>query len=229
MIKKILILALLLSVTIITTTAYACIPTPEEEFQAWADTHQIILQGTKQNQSFHYTNGWNATRDAIDWKTVPNHMNVYTGLKSIPDSVLAVAKGQTMYISSKSGNSYTVLGSWCSYPILCGMNKGSILEQPIPVRTVTHEMGHIVDFNGIQCTYGCSQSNFFSMKTLRMSTFALPQTTVSTYAGTNTNENFAESFTYFVNEANLFRSKIVTDPTLAPEYNFMKTLFGKEY
>jgi len=203
-----------------------------KRFQNWADDHGIKLQGTNKKTNELYYNGWNQTRDSIDWKSIPNSINVYTALSKLPEEVLQVVKGQTLYISNQDGRSYTVLGSWPEYHILENMNKGIILEQPISIQTVTHEFGHVIDFNAIQCNYGCSLTNYNTMKTQRMIIFATPQPGyISSYAKTNTNENFAENFAFYVNQPATYQTKLLQDPTLKNEYNFLKNIIfsGKVY
>jgi len=202
------------------------------KFQNWADDHGIKLQGTNKKTNQLYSNGWIESRDGVDWKSIPNNMNAYLALSKLPDDVLKVAKGQTLYLSNQNGRSYTVLGSWPSNHILTNMNKGIILEQPISIQTVTHEFGHVVDFNAIQCNYGCSLTNYNTMKAQRMIIFATPQPGyISSYAKTNTNENFAENFAFFVNQPAMYQTKLLQDATLKNEYNFLKNIIfsGKVY
>jgi len=203
-----------------------------KKFQNWADDHDIKLQGTNKKTNQLYSNGWVQSRDGVDWKSIPNNLNVYYALSKLPEDVLKVAKGQTLYLSNQNGRSYTVLGSWPSNHILENMNKGIILEQPISIQTVVHEFGHLVDFNGIQCNYGCSITNYNTMKSQRMTIFAIPQPGyISNYAKTNTNENFAENFAYYVNRPITYTTKLLQDPSLKNEYNFLKNIIfsGKVY
>jgi len=202
-----------------------------EKFQKWADDHDIKLQGTNKNTDELYYYGWDQSRDGIDWKTIPNNINVYTALSKLPEDVLQVAKGQTLYISNQDGRSYTVLGAWSEYHILENMNKGIILEQPISIHTVLHEFGHVIDFNAIQCNYGCSLTNYNSMKDKRIEIFSTHQEKyISNYASTNSNENFAENFAYYVNQPSIYQTKFLDDSNLEEEYDFLNNIFsGKAY
>lgn len=198
-----------------------------EKFQKWADDHGIKLQGTNKKANDLYYNGWNQSRDEVDWKSIPNSINVYTALSKLPDDILKVAKGQTLYISNQDGRSYTVPGSWQEYHILENMNKGIIIEQPISIHTVLHEFGHVVDFNAIQCNYGCSLTNYNSMKDKRMEIFSTYQSEyISSYASTNSNENFAENFAYYVNQPSVYQTKLLVDSKLKEEYDFLNNIFS---
>ena len=236
MAKNLVIMTLFFLLSILyTVDVFAFNPPQSDEltkFQKWADDHGIKLQGTNKKTNELYYDGWIQSRDGIDWKTVPNNMNVYTALSKLPDDVLKVAKGQTLYLSNQNGRSYTVLGSWPTSHVLENMNKGIIIEQPISIQTVVHEFGHVVDFNAIQCTYGCSLFNYDTMKAKRMTIFAIPQPEyISSYAKTNSNENFAENFAYYVNQPATYHTKLLKDSTLKEEYNFLKDIIfsGKTY
>jgi hypothetical protein len=228
--KKILILIALVIFggVISSNSVFATNLTPSEEFtefQKWADDHSIILQGTNKSTNELYYGGWIQSRDGLDWKSIPNVMNVYTSLSKLPDDILQVANGQTIYLSNQNGRSYTVLGSWPEHHILENMNKGIILEQPISTQTIVHEFGHVVDFNAIQCTYQCSLFNYNSMNTQRLEIFETSQAGyISDYAKTNTNENFAENFAYYVNQPEKYQTKLLKDDTLKEEYNFIKNI-----
>jgi len=196
-----------------------------EILQKWANDHEIILQGTNKTTNELYYNGWIQSRDGIALKSVPNIINVYSALSKLPENVLQAAKGQTLYLSNQDGRSYTVLGSWSERHILENMNKGIILEQPITTQTVIHEFGHLLDFNSIQCTYGCNQSNYNTMNTQRLTIFSTPQASyISSYAETNSNENFAENFAYYVNQPETYQEKLAKDSTLKEEYDFLKNV-----
>jgi len=226
--KNLILFALIIFTCVISTNSvFASIPSSDElvKFQKWADDHDIILQGTNKKTNELYYDGWNQSRDGIDWKTVPNNINVYTALSKLPEDLLQVAKGQTLYISNQDGRSYTVLGSWPEYDILENMNNGIILEQPISTHTIMHEFGHVLDFNAIQCIYKCSSFNYNTMKTQRMEIFETPQLDfISRYASTNSNENFAENFAFYVNQPEIYQMKLLENPNLKEQYDFLKDI-----
>ena len=145
--------------------------------------------------------------------------------------------GKTIYFSTEFGRSYTVLGSFPDYNILEGLERGIILEQNINSHTVIHELGHIVDYHGIQGIYNDEQNIFEHVLDDRNSIFNISQDNsphstppngyISAYSAVNDAENFAENFAYYVIYPNEFRERLESDTLLTDEYEFMyKEIFS---
>jgi len=203
------------------------------EFETWADSHGISLVGVSKNSIDLYYDGYDDTVDYVNWKIVPGVLNVAESLYKIPDGVISVMDGKTIYFSTEYGRSYTVLGSFPDYDILVGLNRGIIIEQNISSYTVIHEIGHIVDYHGIKGMYNDSQNNFSDSLELRNSIFAveidyqinsseLPLGYVSVYSTANDAENFAENFAHYVERPEVFREMINDDQNLISNYDFIK-------
>ena len=203
------------------------------EFETWADSHGISLVGVSKNSLDLYYHGYDETADYVNWKTVPGVLDVADSLYKIPNEVISVMDGKTIYFSTEYGRSYSVLGSFPEYDILVGVDRGIIIEQNISSYTVIHEIGHIVDFHGIRGMYGDSQNHFNDSLELRDSIFAvkidyqidsseLPLGHVSAYSTANDAENFAENFAHYVERPEVFREMINDDPQLAGNYDFIK-------
>jgi len=204
------------------------------EFEIWANSHGISLVGVSKNSLDLYYEGYDEKVDYVDWKTVPGVLGVAESLYKIPDGVISVMDGKTIYFSTEYGRSYSVLGSFPEYDILVGVDRGIIIEQNISSYTVIHEIGHIVDYHGIQGMYNDSQNNFSDSLELRDSIFTveidyhmnsseIPLGYVSVYSTTNDAENFAENFAYYVERPEVFREMINTDQNLIDNYDFFKS------
>ena len=232
--KKTLFLLLLLFTLPILSTSFADVESDEiKEFENWATHHGINLVGVDKNAHHLYYSGFDSKTDSVDWKTIPGVLSVADSLYKIPDNVIQVMSGKTIYFSTEQGRSYTVLGSFPDYGILVGLDRGIIIEQNIRPYVAIHEIGHIVDFHGIRGMYDDSQNHFTHTSALRDSIFKVdvayhpnlsnpPSGHVSVYSTVNDAENFAESFAYFVEKPEHFRAQILTDPELIEEYEFLR-------
>jgi len=213
-----------------------------KEFEDWANEHGINLVGVSKNSYDLYYDGYDSEIDYVDWKKVPGVINVAESLYKIPDNVIQVMDGKTIYFSTEYGRSYSVLGSFPQYDILVGLDRGIIIEQNINSYTVIHEIGHIVDYHGIKGIYDDPHSYFSNTAKLRDSIFEVhvdyqtglsepPIGHVSVYSTANDAENFAENFAHYVERPDEFRQSIYDDPQLIEEYEFMrdKIFDGLEY
>lgn len=180
-----------------------------------------------------YYDGFDEKTDYVDWKGIPNVLIAADALYTIPENVLKVMDGKTIYFSTEYGRSYTVLGSFPDYGILEGLNRGIILEQNINPHTVIHEIGHIVDYHGIKGIYKDDQNIFSNSLDERNiifngidnyqsnSTIPLDEY-ISKYSAVNDAENFAENFAHYVIHPNEFRERVATDKLLTEEYEFLR-------
>lgn len=203
-----------------------------DQFQIWADKHGIDLVGVNKNAIDLYYFGFNPETDYVDWRIVPGVLIVANEFYQVPENVIQVMDGKTIYFSTEFGRSYTVLGSFPDYDILEGLERGIILEQNINSHTVIHELGHIVDYHGIQGIYDDKQNIFDHILEDRNSIFNItqeypqhstpPDGYISIYSTVNDAENFAENFTHYVLYPNEFRERLESDTLLIDEYEFMR-------
>lgn len=217
---------------------------PEDlrEFVEWAEGRGIKLQGINVESNKIYYDGYNPETDDVDLENVPGVLFAADGLYKIPDGVLETMRGKTFYFSTQFGRSYTILSSFPESGVLVGADRGVIVEQGISTRTVVHELGHIVDFHGIQGIYDDERDVFRSLKEERDDLFEVgfeydpdraepPAGFVSVYATANDNENFAEHFAHYVMDAEDFRKRAQADAEIARKYAFMRDRIfsGREY
>ena len=131
-----------------------------EQFENWANDHGITIVGVNKNSNDLYYTGYDKSTDSVNWKEIPGVLIAANSLYTVPENVLQVMYGKTIYFSTEYGRSYTVLDSFPDHDILVGLNRGIILEQNINSHTVIHELGHIVDYHGIQGIYNDEQNIF---------------------------------------------------------------------
>jgi hypothetical protein len=203
-----------------------------EQFENWANEHGIAIVGVNKNSNDLYYDGYDESTDSVNWKEISGVLIAADVLYTVPENVLQVMDGKTIYFSTEYGRSYTVLDSFPDHDILVGLNRGIILEQNINSHTVIHELGHIVDYHGIQGIYNDEQHIFDNSLNDRnfvfngMDNYSSDSVVsfgyVSSYSAVNDAENFAENFAYYVIYSNEFRDKVDTDPLLIEEYEFMR-------
>ena len=203
-----------------------------EQFENWADENNITLVGVNKNSNDLYYTGYNESTDSVNWKEISGVLIAADVLYTVPENVLQVMDGKTIYFSTEYGRSYTILDSFPDHDILVGLNRGIILEQNINSHTVIHELGHIVDYHGIQGIYNDKQNifdNFLDDRNLifnGMDEYSSDSVVsfgyISPYSAVNDAENFAENFAHYVIYSNEFREKVDTDPLLIEEYEFMR-------
>ena len=200
-----------------------------DQFENWANEHGIAIVGVNKNSNDLYYTGYDESTDSVNWKEIPRVLVAADALYTVPENVLQVMDGKTIYFSTEYGRSYTVLDSFPDHDILVGLNRGIILEQNTAPHTVIHELGHIVDYHGIQGIYDDEQNIFENSLDDRNSVFngmdnysSDSTGYISSYSAVNDAENFAENFAHYVIYSNEFREKILTDPLLIEEYEFMR-------
>jgi len=215
-----------------------------EQFENWANENGITIVGVNKDQHHLYNNGYDPKTDHVNWKEIPRVLIAAEALYKVPKNVIKVMDGKTIYFSTEHGRSYTVFGKTMPTDsvILKGVDRGLILEQNINQKNVLHELGHIVDYHGIQGRFYDKQHIFDHLIEDRISIFnvtqkyqpntgALSAGYISAYSAKSDLENFAETFAYYIVRPNEFREKIQTDTLLAEKYEFLRDniFLGSEY
>ncbi len=207
-------------------------------FENWARDHDISLIGTNKNAKYLFNPGMDPDKDVVELKDVPGVLIAAEALYKIPDNVLEVMAGKTIYFSTQEGRSITVFTSGSGDH----HKRGFIIEQNIRAGNVIHELGHIVDVHGIQGLYRDKQNIFSYAKEERDKIFevtleyqpnatAPPPGYISRYSTHSDLENFADNFAYYVIYPDVFRDRMKNDPLLVDEYEFLRDFVfnGKEY
>lgn len=211
-----------------------------KSLQVWAKERGILLQGITKDINSLYYNKYNSATDHIELAKVEYVSNILDALKLLPDSVLVVMQGKTIYISTISERPYTILaGDYLG--TLKGLNEGIILTQPLGFHNTIHEFGHILGYHGIEGLYDQNYPQFkqyigeyqriFDAEGITYPPSALPQGYMSIYSTANRAENFAEHLAFYVLSASEFRQKASTDAKILEKYKFLKekVFAGKEY
>jgi len=207
-------------------------------FENWARDHDIYLVGTNKNFKHLFKRGMDPDKDVVELKDVPGVLIAAEALYKIPDNVLEVMAGKTIYFSTQEGPSIAVFTSGSGDH----HKRGFIIEQNIRAGNVIHELGHIVDGHGIQGLYGDKQNIFSYAKDERDKIFEVtleyqpnatgpPPGYISRYSTYSDLENFADHFAYYVIYPDVFRDRMKNDPLLVDEYEFLRDFVfnGKEY
>jgi len=215
-----------------------------EEFENWASDNGITIVGVNKNSDDLHDNGYDPKTDYVNWKEIPRVLVAAEALYKVPKNVIKVMDGKTIYFSTERGGSYSVYGKPMPTEslILKGVDRGIILDQNSNPLNVLHELGHIVDYHGIQGRFYDKQNIFDHLIEDRISIFNVPQKYqpntgalsagyITVYSAKSDRENFAENFAYYIVYPNEFREKIQADTLLAEKYEFMrdKIFSGFEY
>ena len=198
----------------------------------WCQERGIKLVGITKNAHDLVYKGV-AEEDILPIHDIPNLHEVAAGLHEIPDPLLTVMEGKTFYLSNLPGRGYTILGSWSEKSILAKIDRGIILEQLITKRQTIHEFAHILDYHGIQGTYGDPNIFWPDLRELRDAVFAVPfdydrkrpappAGYMDIYSTANPAENFAQHFMYYILHGAEFRKKAQNDELLQKKYDFFK-------
>lgn len=206
------------------------------EFQTWAQERVISLVGITKDANEVYYQGL-YSNETVPLDEVPQWWEVQKGLKKIPDSVLEVMNDKTAYLSIKPGRGYAMATDW-----LEGTTAGFILEQPITKYQAVHELGHIVESNGVKGDGDKKAHIFPEAETESDRIFevtepynpnltAPPRGFIDVYSSANAAENFAQHFMSYVLKAEKFREQMKNDSLLKEKYDFFKKWIfdGKEY
>ena len=207
------------------------IGTPDElflvNFENWAEEHDISLVGI--NKSAKQLNwSFDHDKDQVELKDVPGVLIAAEALYKIPNNVLLVMAGKTIYFSTEDGRSFSVFASWVDNP----PSRGFIIEQNVRAVTVIHELGHIVDVHGIQGDFADEQNVFSYAKEDRNKIFQVALENkpndkeklgyITSYSSNNDLENFADHYAYYVVYPDVFRDEMKNDPLLSKKYEFLR-------
>ena len=205
-------------------------------FQVWAQERGISLVGITKDANEVYYQGL-YSNETVPLDEVPQWWEVKKGLKKIPDSVLEVMNDKTAYLSIKQGRGYAMATDW-----LEGTTAGFILEQQITEYQAVHELGHIVESNGVKGDGDKKAHIFPKAETESDRIFevtepynpnltAPPPGFIDVYSSANAGENFAQHFMSYVLKAEKFREQMKNDSLLKEKYDFFKKWIfeGKEY
>ncbi len=209
-----------------------------DELKWWAAQREITLQGVNKNAGYFASSGFVLDSDKITLENVPNVQSKASSLYKIPDHILEVMKGKTIYFSTQNGRSYAVAASFSQSQTLEELDRGLIIEQSKLKRSVLHELGHIVDFHGIQGKFEDRRNVVSNLINLRNELFqvnsqndeqtkTLPKGHLTKYSLKNSNENFAEHFAFYVIYPDEFRDKMNNDPLLKSKYEFFRDYIFK--
>jgi len=214
--------------------------TPDElflvNFENWAKEHDISLVGTNKNAN-QLNWSFDHDKDQVELKDVPGILTAAEALYKIPDNVLVVMAGKTIYFSTEDGRSFSVFAAWGAN----ALNRGFIIEQNVRAFTVIHELGHIVDVHGIQGDLADKQNVFSYEKEDRDEIFQVALENkpndkeklgyITGYSSKNDLENFADHYAYYVVYPDVFRDEMKNDPLLVKKYEFLRDFVfnGKEY
>ena len=213
--------------------------TPDElflaNFENWAEEHDISLVGTNKDAKQLFKWSFDPNKDQVELKDVPGILIAAEALYKIPDNVIVVMAGKTIYFSTEDGRSKSIHAAWGNDPL----SRGIIIEQNVRAATVIHELGHIVDVHGIRGDYEDKQNVFSYAKEDRNRIFQVIENKsndkemlgyISSYS-INGGENFAEHYAYYVIHPDMFRDEMKNDPLLTKKYEFLRDLIfdGKEF
>lgn len=212
------------------------------EFYDWATLQGITLQGVLRNVNYLYKNKFNPNSDSTSLDKIPGVYLAYLGMKILPDSVLEVMRGKTIYFSTvyfdDPYHPGVALIGYDTNKASNNLNSGILLSRPIYQQGAIHEVGHILEAYGIDSFGGDKFPNFKKLREEKnllfdtsnidpipddkLFTEPIPKGYISTYSTKNKAENFAETFAYYVWQGNFFRNQMINDPLLTQKYNFMK-------
>lgn len=191
----------------------------------WLLAHNVTPIGTKQNQDSLF---WDCPdticfdpAQQVPVETVEGFHEVVEALRKLPESLLQAFNNQKdggsteVYFSTQSGRSLMITGYYYY---------GLIIEQKKAIHEiVVHEYGHIVDNIGIRgMEFGYDYPPIWNLADEVNAIFDAQGDLISPYARTNTFEDFAEHFRYYVWKGTTFRTKALTNPDLAERYGFLK-------
>ena len=215
----------------------------------WAEEHGILLIGTNQGATELYYDGFDETLTVdpagIDDGDGRSYREAMEALKLLPDHVIVGMEPQynyhsggietkAIYFSTASGLGYANnMPYGYSEEVLVGVHTGFILEQWPAYRwfhLALHECGHIVDLVGTN-RGGYYWEPIWNLADEIDLIFDVEGELISQYAKTNSREDFAEHFAYYVWKGTTFRVKAQTNPDLEERYTFLRDqLFqGVEY
>jgi len=215
--------------------------TPDEllllNFENWAKEHDISLVGTNKNAKQLFKWSFDHNKDQVELKDVSGILIAADALYKIPDNVIVVMAGKTIYFSTEDGRSKSIHADGRINPL----DRGFIIEQNVRAATVIHELGHIVDVHGIQGDFEDEQNVFSYAKEDRDKIFQVALESkpndkeklgyITSYSSNSDLQNFAEHYAYYVVYPDVFRDEMKNDPLLVKKYEFLRDFIfsGKEF
>jgi len=214
----------------------------------WADQHQFLIYGTQQDANDLYYDGWNPAL-SCDPAVVPGYNEAINILKTLPDNVLRGLEPQynnytkkteqkAMYCSTQPNRGYAndmPMNYDAEGKILRDVHTGFIMEQGVSPwdKLAVHEAGHIIDLAGTNRGgyYWTPVQGWEDLADEINAIFDAQGDLISAYANTNSHEDFASHFCYYVWRGTTLRTKAATSTDVAERYNFLrdKMFLGIEY
>ncbi len=198
------------------------------ELTSWASTQTITLTGITKSIRVLYEKGLDS-EDETDIGGVPGIWQIGETLKKIPETLIEVMANKTIYVSSVTEPSFTVLRGNAGGK-LRGVHEGIILAQPIIERSILREFAHFLNFQGIEGLSVPRNVQLYGLRDKYKSIFTptvpytkeVPEGYISSLSTSNTFENFAEHFTAYILDADMFRMRASKEPKLAEKYIFLR-------
>lgn len=222
---------------------------PLTALDAWADQHQFLIFGTQQDAYDLYVDGWNPAL-SCDPTIVSGYEAAISILKTLPANVVRGLEPQwnnntermeqkAMYCSTQPGRGYANIMPM-NYPYGTGTtlrdcHTGFILEQGISSwdDLAAHEAGHIIDLVGTNRGgyYWTPVQGWEGLADEINSIFDAQGDLISSYANTDSYEDFAEHFDFYVYRGTTMRNKATTSNDVAERYAFLRDrmFLGVEY
>jgi hypothetical protein len=222
---------------------------PLMTLDAWADQHQFLIFGTQQDLIDLYYNGWNPAL-SCDPAVVPGYDLAINILKTLADNVVRGLEPQwnnntqrmeqkAMYCTTQPdrGMAYDMP---MNYPYGTGTtlrdcHTGFYLETGVSPwdKLAVHEAAHTIDLAGTNRGgyYWTPVSGWEGLADEINAIFDAQGDLISSYAYTNSHEDFACHFCYYVWRGTTMRNKAVISSDVAERYAFLRDrmFLGVEY
>jgi hypothetical protein len=213
------------------------------QFLEWAKEHEIKFIGTRLKSSDISGYQFDSTKDGVSITAVPGIDIIFKELNNFPPHLIKLLRGTTIYLSIQYGGSTT----------RTELNRETNVRQAIIIQTkppdeMTHELAHALDMISIRVdkssefTIGKTDEEVRLLREEFERVFQVPKEEwtdptkappgfVNIYASTNSLENFASHFDYYINQPEYFRERAAKELGLAEKYEFLKTkiFLGQEY
>jgi len=218
--------------------------TPLVNADDWANAHQIIIVGTTQGvEDILFNNGLDPAK-IINPATLKDYNESMVALKTLTDEVVKGLEPQfntwsnkieqkTLYFCNFHDRGYAsdmpqgyvsniILKSGFTYA-----TAGAYMQISINwIHLTIHEVAHIIDCVGTnRGEYYWTPVAGWESYAAQINSIFDAHNTITEYATTNTYEDFADCFTYYVLYGDTFRNMTIGHPAIANRYNFLKTMF----
>jgi hypothetical protein len=212
---------------------------------SWASQHQILLIGTQQDSDDILFNVGLDPALTVNPQTVPGYDLAMNALKKLPDNVVRGLEPQynaftkkmvqkAIYFSTYPGRGYAN-DMPTGYPgTQSSAQTGFFLQPSVSWDYLAlHEAGHIIDLCGTNRGgyYWQPISGWENLASEIDNIFDAKGDLITAYAKTNSHEDFAVHFAYYVWRGTTFRNKAQNNSALQRRYDFLKQYFfqGTEY